>query len=454
MAPKIAIVGAGTAGISCARTLLKHGFDVTIFEARDRIGGRIHESNLFGKPVDLGPNWMHGDTLQNSALAYFKDASVALHDTGSSGTIFAPNGTQYPAEKVDYIEEFMWEYVEEAIEYSKTHSATIDPDLSLYDYVAKVTLDRYPDNPEIREQILMATMIFGFYIGEEVKKQSLKFAFLEEPSPGENLFVASGFTSIIQNMAKDVLDKVDLRLNTAVVGVTTSDSGVIVALTTNQTVAFDAVVVAAPLGVLKKRAITFKPELPPRLLSAVDSLGYGRLEKVYIRFPRQFWNMDYFEFFAPEYASASNPAKWPMSAVSLSHLPEPYNQPVLLWYLYGDMSQKVINMQSDREKIEFFEPYFSRIPSYEPSRDEPEAIVCTSWSKDPCAGYGSYSCYTVGLKEGDVDIEELRQGLPERRLWFAGEHCSDVLQLATVGGAYGSGTHAAKLVIEQFSCKN
>jgi hypothetical protein len=140
-------------------------------------------SNVFGKPVDLGPNWMHGDTLQNSALMYFKDASVVLHDIGSSGTIFSPSGTQYSLEKVNYIEEFMWEYVEEAIEYSKAHAATIDPDLSLYTYVEKVVTDRYPDNAEIREQILMATRIFGFYIGEDVTKQSLKFAFLEEPSP-------------------------------------------------------------------------------------------------------------------------------------------------------------------------------------------------------------------------------------------------------------------------------
>ncbi|KAK9322212.1 hypothetical protein V1517DRAFT_324047 [Lipomyces orientalis] len=454
MSPKIAIIGAGTAGISCARTLLEYGFDVTIFEARDRIGGRIHVSNEFGKPVDLGPNWMHGDTKENSALSYFKDASVTLHDIGSYGTIFAPNGMQYSPDKVDYLEEFMWKYVEEAIEYSKENAATIDPELSLYDYVKRVAKDRYPDNAEMQEQILMATRIFGFYIGEDVKRQSLKFAFLEEPSPGENLFVASGFASILQNMAEKVIDKVDLHLNTPVVEIDTSVSGVNITLNSGQSIAFDAVVVAVPLGALKKRAIAFHPELPARLLSAVDSLGYGRLEKVYIRFPRKFWSLDYYEFFAPAYAPHTNPEKGPMSVISLAHLPEPYCQPVLLWYLYGELSQKVVNMQTDGEKIAFFEPYFSRIPGYEPGRDEPAAIISTSWSNDPYAGYGSYSCFTVGLKEGDIDIEELRRGLPERNLWFAGEHCSDVLQLATVGGAYGSGTHAGHLVVNHFESKN
>lgn len=37
----IGIVGAGFAGLRCADVLLQHGHRVTIFEARDRIGGRV-----------------------------------------------------------------------------------------------------------------------------------------------------------------------------------------------------------------------------------------------------------------------------------------------------------------------------------------------------------------------------------------------------------------------------
>ena len=38
---RIGIVGAGLAGLRCADVLLQHGHDVTIFEARNRIGGRV-----------------------------------------------------------------------------------------------------------------------------------------------------------------------------------------------------------------------------------------------------------------------------------------------------------------------------------------------------------------------------------------------------------------------------
>jgi NADPH-dependent glutamate synthase beta subunit-like oxidoreductase len=39
--PRVAIVGAGFAGLRAADELLKHGVQVTIFEARDRLGGRV-----------------------------------------------------------------------------------------------------------------------------------------------------------------------------------------------------------------------------------------------------------------------------------------------------------------------------------------------------------------------------------------------------------------------------
>lgn len=39
--PHIGIVGAGVSGLRCVEVLLNRGFQVTILEARDRIGGRV-----------------------------------------------------------------------------------------------------------------------------------------------------------------------------------------------------------------------------------------------------------------------------------------------------------------------------------------------------------------------------------------------------------------------------
>ncbi|TCI42883.1 amine oxidase [Exiguobacterium sp. SH3S2] len=54
----IAIIGAGVSGLYAASLLIEKGYDVTVFESRDRIGGRVLSQNGF----DLGPTWYWPDT--------------------------------------------------------------------------------------------------------------------------------------------------------------------------------------------------------------------------------------------------------------------------------------------------------------------------------------------------------------------------------------------------------
>lgn len=56
-ATDVAVIGAGLAGLSCARALEESGLEVLVLEASDRVGGRIGTRLVDGYRCDLGLQW-------------------------------------------------------------------------------------------------------------------------------------------------------------------------------------------------------------------------------------------------------------------------------------------------------------------------------------------------------------------------------------------------------------
>ncbi|MFN0191407.1 MAG: FAD-dependent oxidoreductase [Aestuariivirga sp.] len=73
----VIIVGAGLAGLSAARALQKAGITVRIFEARDRIGGRVWTED----GIDLGAHWIHS-TDGNPITALCREFGIATRFIG------------------------------------------------------------------------------------------------------------------------------------------------------------------------------------------------------------------------------------------------------------------------------------------------------------------------------------------------------------------------------------
>lgn len=80
----VAIVGAGLAGLSAARTLVAQGVDVVVLEARDRVGGRLHNHRLSrGEIVEIGGQWV-GPT-QREVMAWIRELGLTTYPTHDTG---------------------------------------------------------------------------------------------------------------------------------------------------------------------------------------------------------------------------------------------------------------------------------------------------------------------------------------------------------------------------------
>src|SRR5437762_10196389 len=67
----VAIVGAGVAGLAAAQRLTELGANVTILEARERVGGRIWTVQADGitVPIELGAEFVHGEAPEVMEVA-------------------------------------------------------------------------------------------------------------------------------------------------------------------------------------------------------------------------------------------------------------------------------------------------------------------------------------------------------------------------------------------------
>ncbi|KAI1270623.1 FAD/NAD(P)-binding domain-containing protein [Xylariaceae sp. FL1019] len=477
--PHVGIVGAGLAGLRCADVLLDHGFKITLLEGRGRLGGRVHQVALpSGRLVDAGPNWIHG-TNDNPIIDLAKQTQTGTGSVGADENVFDELGNLLPREEAATYSEIMWDIIGSAFTHSQQNCMSISPNESLLDFfqteISKRLQDDTPECERKRALLLQTAQNWGNFVGNHVSTQSLKYFWLEECIDGENLFCADTYKKILSAVTKPVEENAnaDIRYRTIVRQVECTDDEkeeqLKVQTETGETLDFDEVVFTAPLGWLKQHPEAFKPALPARLTSAIANIGYGCLEKVYINFPKPFWRsadagseraIGFIQFLAPKYAPDSNPESWNQEVVELASFAPESSHPTLLFYMYGAQSKyltgKVSALPSEKAKQEFlyewFRPYYSRLPGYNEDSPDCQPVGCfaTAWLQDDLAGNGSYANFQTGLEEGDKDIEAMREGLPDRGLWLAGEHTAPFIALGTVTGAYWSGESVGKRIAQAY----
>ena len=103
---------------------------------------------------------------------------------------------------------------------------------------------------------------------------------------GDHTIMTHGFSSILEKLGEDI----DTRFSSPVEKIRDLEDGVEVTTRSGEVIEGDRCIVTVPLALLKKRSITFVPELSENKIGAVDRLGAGLIEKVALRFDKKWWN--------------------------------------------------------------------------------------------------------------------------------------------------------------------
>ena len=434
----IIVVGAGMAGIMAARTLRGAGYEVTILEARDRIGGRTHTNHALDSPVDLGAAWIHGAD-GNPLMLLARELNLSLGYTDflnrSISAVQAYDEDGSPLDQAEYangISMALGAFYNAAGSelYTRSEKARTLKDWLEYGLPK-------PDHFFSRTEMLgfrYYSLISSEYVNAadwDLIDWNLSNSHVELPG-GDHLLYGSGFEAIIEYLFKGVSD---LRLDTAVTRITVTDGGVALDTSDGQFTC-DRLVLTVPLGVLKKQAITFDPPLPAAKTGAIERIGFGNYEKLALRFDKFYWPKSAQRF---NYLSTGEPSLF-HAWLNLGHYS---GEPVIILYHAGRRARH-INQLSDDELIDhtlevmqriFGDNGFGKIPA-------PKAYVRTNWQADPFA-QGSYSFDQIGQRPGDRRL--LAEPVGER-LFFAGE-ASHPHYYATVHGAYETGIRAAREII-------
>ena len=408
--PRVAVVGAGFAGLAAACDLQRSGLEVTVLEARRRVGGRVRSATLAnGAVVELGAEWVEERDRTVRDLA--RDLGVALAPVGI-GFIRREVAAGTPVAEAEQ---------EEAERVTRKALARLD------DVTARrLTLGPFVDNLPLRDpqRRLLRARLQGSYGADlgTIALRSLGGGFGTEESAGY-LRAAAGNQSLGEAMARRLGD---LRLGREVVTVGWSERGVSVLAAGGEGVQggtealqADAAVLAVPHTILAR--LEFRPALPEALGRALAALPMGVAAKLAV-------------------ATAAPPPLRARQDVAV---------PYWCWTgrgADGHARPALTAFAGSRPPLETLRtaegdpgPWLARLRALNPDLAFEGDALLKDWSVDPLAR-GCYSAFD----NPSWDRTDLLSR-PAGRLAFAGEHTAG-MESGTMEGALRSGLRAAEQV--------
>jgi monoamine oxidase len=468
--PRIAIVGGGIAGVSAAMTLADAGYTATVYEAQNRIGGRMHSntttwqngqvSEWCGELIDTGHKTilhlanMFGLSVVDMIQTQPQGSTDTLYffgqyySTKQAASDFSPvykiikaqtNDTSYPTLYNHY-----------------TQAGWNLDHVSVYDWIEQYVpgghgspLGAYIDSAYCNE--------YGLDTNQQSSLNML-YLLAYQPTPGnmqiygasdERYHIVGGNEQLPRAIAASLPGAVNTGWKMTKIAQNTDGSFTLTFAVgkTTQTVTADRVIMTIPFSVL--RGLDYSHAGFDTLkTTAITQLGYGTNSKLATQFNTRYWNSTgpWGSGDGNIYTDLSFQNTWD------STRGQPGAQGILAAFNGGTPGLAYAppgpyTQASDSSKVAgYAQALMGQLEQVWPgvsAQWNGLATLSCPWM-DPNQ-LGSYSCWKVGQYTLFSGYEKARQG----RCHFAGEHCSQDFQGYMEGGA-SEGIRAANEILSDY----
>jgi monoamine oxidase len=468
--PRIAIIGAGIAGLNAALTLRDHGVASTVYEASDRVGGRMHSDTT---------SWLNGQTSEHCGELIDTGHTVILGlaqrfglDTvdlraaeipGSSDTYFF-GGTYYPATQAnnDFKPVFKALGADNTAApfptlYNSFTQAGFDLDhMSLYQWIET----RVPGGHGSKLGQLLDVAYNIEYGNVTTEQSALNIVYLLFNTTQFQIFGASderfhikGGNERLPRAIAAALPPGSVKLNTKMDGIVKNTDRTFTldlqaADGSHSFKIFDHVILALPFSVL--RAILEGPDYAAAGFNslkqtAITQLAYGRNAKLHLQFDTRYWrqtNHAWGKTTGTSFADTGYQNSWDVTRAqdgTTGILVDYTGGGVPLASFTGNPNDPAVVAQFAQTFLDQIEDVFPGITAHWNGRAKLDVPLT-----NPNL-LGSYSYWKVGQYTQFSGYEAVRQG----NCHFAGEHCSINFQGFMEGGAE-EGDRAAKEILRDY----